>query len=187
MSSDVPPPENWPQAELDRIAHLRVLAAGLPGVVVEETVLDVPFPLAWHHLTDFERSVPFFDEDVRRLHIVQRSGDPERGERFRFASRQTGRALWIPARIDVTLSPGWCWMVSRPQAYVVGMAAEPDGERTRLAHLEGLAIAGPGWLRALARPILAVSRWRHRRHVPKDLAGMHNFIQKELRGGSDAV
>lgn len=174
------PVDAWPTAELDRIARLRLLSAGLPGTVIEETVLDMPFAEAWGAITDFERSVPAADSDVARLHITRRRGDPATGERLRFVSWQTARVLWLPAVLDVDLSPGWCWMVTRPQLYVVGMAAEPDGDQTRFAHLEGLAVNAPRWARPLLRPVLAGSRWRHRRHIPHDLIGFERFIAAEI-------
>jgi hypothetical protein len=180
MSNAAPRSGGWPAAQLDRIARLHVLAEGLRGVVVRETLLDRPFDGAWGAITDFERSVPAADDDVARLRIMARAGDPAAGERLRFSTRQTARALWLPAIIDVSLQPGWCWMVTRPHAYVVGMAAEPVGERTRFAILEGLAIPAPRWLRPLLRPLLATSRWRHRRHLPRDLAGFARFVEDEL-------
>lgn len=179
-------PGTWPSAHLDRITRLQVLAAGLPGTVVRETWLDAPFDATWSILTDFERSVPAFDEDVARLRIVRRTGQPGQGEKLRFVTRQTARVLWIPAVVDVDLSPGWCWMVSRPQAYVVGMAAEPHGDGTRLAHLEGLAFTGPGWFRFLTRPLLTASSWRHRRHIPHDLGGMERLVHDRLHGDPTA-
>jgi hypothetical protein len=174
------PDEQWPTAELGRIARLRTLSAGLSGTVVQETVLDAPLEEAWRAITDFERSVPAADADVARLRIVRRTGDPETGEQLRFVTRQTARMLWLPAVIDVDLSPGWCWMVTRPQLYVVGMAAEPAGDRTRFAHLEGLAVSTPSWLGTLLRPLLAASRWYHRRHIPHDLVGFKRFVNAEL-------
>ena len=177
-------PSTWPAARLDRIARLRVLAAGLPGTAVLETVFDAPFDQVWSCLTDFERSVPAFDADVARLRIVERRGDPGRGETLRIATRQTGRVLWLPAVLDVDLAPGWCWMVTRPQLYVVGMAAEPEGDRTRFAHLEGVALAAPRPLRPLLRPLLGISRRRHQHHLPRDIAGMRRLIAVEPRSRS---
>jgi hypothetical protein len=173
-------PATWPRADLDRIARLRALAAALPGGAFAETVVEAPFGPTWGLVSDFERSVPAADVDVARLRIVRRSGDPGRHERLRIASRQSARVLWLPAVLDAEVSPGWCLMVSRPQVYVVGMAAEPDGDRTRLAFMEAVAPAGPRWLRAMALPALAVSRWRHRRHVPGDVEGMRRFVLDHL-------
>lgn len=168
----------WPSARLDRIARLRVLAAGLPGAAVVEAHLDAPFDRFWGWLSDLERSVPTFDDDVSRLRVVRRVDDPLGGERLRIRTGNTAAALWIPAILDVHLAPGWCWMASRPQLYVVGMAAEPDGAGTRFALLEGLAFDLPRPLVPLARPLLAASRWRHRRHVPRDVAA----IRRETSG-----
>jgi hypothetical protein len=63
-------------------------------------------------------------------------------------------------------------MATRPQAYLVGMAAEPDGDRTRFAHLEGFGFHAPRPLQSLLRPVLALSGWRHRRHVAHDVAAI---------------
>lgn len=155
----------WPTAELDGIARLRVLAAGLPGVVVHERVLAAPYDAVWGFLSDLERSAPAFDSDVASLRILRRTGD-----RLLIESRGSWRLLSGPLRFDVDLTDGWCWMVSRPQLYVVGMAAEPDGpDRTRFGHLEGVVAPGSPATRAIAAPVLALSRWRHRHHVPRDV------------------
>jgi len=156
----------WPTAELDRVARLRVLAAGLPGVALRERTIDVPFDRVWAFVSDFERSVPAFDADVSSLRIRRRDGG-----RLGIVARGSWRLLRAPLAFDVDLRAGWCLMVSRPRFYVVGMAAEPDGDRTRFGHLEGLV----GDTRFL-RPLLAVSRVRHRRHVAHDLDG----IEREL-------
>ena len=160
----------WPTAELDGIARLRVLAAGLPGVVLVERTLDVSFERLWDFVTDFESSVPQFELDVRSVQVRQREG-----ERLKIRSWASWRLLWVPATFDVDLRSGWCWMVSRPQSapvgYVIGMAAEPEGDRTRFGHLEGVV----GWRRAL-RPLLAASRLRHRRHVPRDVDGIERAL-----------
>jgi hypothetical protein len=171
----------WPAAGLDPIARLRVLSAALPGTVVHEDVFDAPFDRVWARVTDFEQSVPAFDVDVARVRILDRRAEPGGGESLRIVSHQTARALWLPARLDIDLAAGWCWMVSRPQLYVIGMAAEPvpgpGGERTHFAHMEGVAVPAPAPLRPLLQPVLAVSRWRHRRHVPRDVAGIRRLAE----------
>ena len=63
-------------------------------------------------------------------------------------------------------------MVARNGLYVVGMAVEREGERTRIAHLEGGAVRGSTWKRRLAAPVLVLSRWRHRFHLERDLDGI---------------
>jgi hypothetical protein len=154
----------WPQAALGHIARLRALHAGLPGTWIEERTIDAPFERVWGWVADLERSVPSFDVDVASLRIVDRPTPTG----FRVHTRSSWRALFVPVAFDVDLEDGWCWMVSRPHMYVVGMAAEPDGARTRWAHLEGIALGGP----ALLRPVLSLSNWRHRRHIGHDIDGI---------------
>jgi hypothetical protein len=160
----------WPQATVDRIARLRILAEGLPGTVVAERTFDAPFEQVWGRVADLENAVPRFDRDVAALRVAGR-----RGERLDIRARPP----WLPValRFDVDLTEGWCWMVTRPHAYVVGMAAEPTADgRTRFAHLEGLAFGAPRRLAPLVRPVLALSRARHRRHIGHDLAGIAALV-----------
>lgn len=162
----------WPSAEFSRIAHLRVLAAGLPGTVIHECVIDAPFDDVWGWVSDLEHSVPAFDRTVGSVELLG-------GEGTRRRARTTVR--WLPGRFgfDVDLDDGWCWMVSRPGFYVVGMAAEAEGERTRWAHLEGVAIH-VRWrpLRWALRPILRVACWRHHRHVRNDVEGIVRHVTR---------
>jgi hypothetical protein len=155
----------WPIAELDRIARLRVLAAGLPGVVVHERLIPLPYEQVWGFLADLERSAPAFDRDVAALRVLRRQG-----ERLVVEATSPWWFARLQMRFHVDLTDGWCWMVSRPQLYVVGMAAEPAGDSgTRLAHLEGSVVSGSRRRRAVAAPLLVLSRWRHRHHVPRDV------------------
>ena len=82
--------------------------------------------------------------------------------------------MWI--NLDLDLEPGWCWMVARPALYVVGFAAESDGERTRFAHLEGYALPGPPKLQAIVRPLLSATRRLHRADVPGDVDGIERAL-----------
>ena len=159
----------WPVAALAPSARIRALAAGLPGVAVVERVLDAPFDRVWGFIADLERSVPTFDREVARLRIVERDGT-------RLVARATsslrlGRA---PLRFDVDLEDGWCWMVARPQVYVVGMAAEPlagDPGRTRYLHLEGVPRNG-----RLLGPLVRATTAIHRRHVVSDVDGIERAV-----------
>lgn len=162
----------WPVGRLDRIGRLRALAEGLSGTAVEERVIAAPFDEVWGFVSDLERAVPLFDDDVARIRITRRDGD-----RLRLRSTSAARFLWFPAWFDVVLQPGWCLMRSRPQAYVIAMAAEPlaDGS-TRFAHLEGVALPWSGPLRWVARPVHAVSRWRHRVHLVHDVDGIEREV-----------
>lgn len=163
--SDIPVSHiEWPQSRLGPIRRLHVLAAALPGTWVEERLITKPFADVWGFLSDLETSAPAFDTDVADLRIVERSQ-----ERLRLRVRLPKRFLALPFRVDAELRTGWCWMTTRPQFYVVGMAAEPEGDATRFAHLEGINIPGSPVLRALTAPIHAASRWRHRHHVPADV------------------
>lgn len=159
---------DWPTARVDRIDRLRLLAEGLPGLTVEERVVAVPFDRFWGWLGDVERSVPVFEHTVAEMQIV--------GERAgRLDVRAKGPRRWSPTiPFDVDLSEGWCWMVTRPRAYVVGMAAEPtaDGTGTRYAHLEGVAPSLPRWLMPIATRALRAGVRLHRRHVRRDIEGI---------------
>lgn len=167
---------SWPEASLDGIARLRVLAAVLPGVVVREYTVGSPFDETWAYLSDLERSVPEFDRDVRALRITRRAGN-----RLRIRAYLPWHLSGLPLPMDVQLEPGWCWMAARPRIYVVGMAAVPAGEVTRVAHCEGITLTGPRALRRLAGPFLRVTSRRARRHVDHDVDG----IRARLTGPLD--
>jgi hypothetical protein len=159
----------WPSVELDHIARLRVLSEVLPGVWMHERVIDAPFDEVWGLATDFER-VPQFDTDVHSVRVIEREGG-----RLRLRVRASVVGLGVPAgRVDVDLEQGWCWM--RSPMYLVGMAASPEGQRTRFAHLEGFHVRGPRWLQLVLRPLTRLSRWRHRYHVPADVDGMERCL-----------
>ena len=160
------PDERWPDAELSRIARLHVLAAGLPGTIVEERTFARPFDETWAWVGDLSRSVPVFDRTVARLDL-----EPVAPGRYIGRARSSWRMAGLPQTFDIDLEPGWCWMVGRAGIYVVGMAAEPDGpDRTRFAHLEGV----PGRLGRWFAPVARASR---RRHVGSDLAGMRAHLE----------
>jgi hypothetical protein len=155
----------WPTATLSPSARLRALAAGLPGVVAERRVFDAPFERVWGFISDLPRSVPTFDDSVASLEVVSREGT-----RLRIRARTGWRAAGMPLAFDVDLEDGWCWMVSRPRVYVVGMAAQPDPDdagRTVFTHLEGVPHGG-----RILGPLLRAAHPIHRRHVRSDLDGM---------------
>lgn len=156
----------WPQARLSNLGRLRALAAGLPGVALHERSVEAHFDEVWGFVGDLERSVPQFDTTVRSVRIVSRQGDD-----LRVVVSTTGRFL-RGIVMDVTLHSGWCWMVARPRLYVVGMAADPEGDRTRFGLLEGFTAPWPWPLTELARPLLAAGRLRRRRHVRRDVDGI---------------
>ncbi len=171
----------WPIAELDRIARLRVLAAGVPGSVFREYHVDADFDRAWSVLTDLEHSVPIYDGQVTRFDVVDRSPAPDGdGERLRARVRVSRWTGPLTQRFTVDLSPGWCWMVGDAQLYLVGMAAEPDpaGAGTRLAHLEGIPLPTPPALRGLAGRGLRALRHLHRHHVDGDVRRIVELIER---------
>ena len=179
--SDLPPPPapgGWPAARLGTVARLHALAAGLPGAAVHERVIDAPFDDLWAFVSDLERSVPAFDRSVARVRIEARAGDNVR-------MRTWAPHVPVPLPMDAVLRPGWCVMTSRPTLHVVAMAAEPtDDGRTRYAHLEATAIAGPRVVRALLRPLRALThRYLARRHVPGDVDGIERHLAAARSAG----
>lgn len=113
---------------LDPIARLRVIAAGLPEAAFVETILDAPYASVWRVASDLEQGASKFESAVQALEILQRQG-----ERLQVAvlTSDGGRLL-----MEVILRDGYCLMQSEPVA--IGMAARPEGQRTRFAHFECL-------------------------------------------------
>jgi hypothetical protein len=134
----------WPTATLDPIRRARVLAAAVPGGFAE-VVIDAPYARVWSWLRDLERSVPAFDTQVDDLRITSRAPHPAgTGEEIRFVA--TNHRIPIPFR--ARLEDGWCLMQARGRAFVVVMAAIPDGaDRTRYAQLEAVPLPGGRLLR----------------------------------------
>jgi hypothetical protein len=124
---------HWPQATLDPVRRLHVLAAGLGHVGLSEAVFDVPFDRIWGLVGDLESGVPRFEHAVQSSEIVARDGSN--------LALRVRSPLGVPMHFDVELEPGWCLMQSR--IGLVGMAAVPeaDGRHTRFAHFEGAKFA----------------------------------------------
>jgi hypothetical protein len=160
---------DWPRVELDPLGRLRVMARVLPGVWMEERVIDAPFDRVWSFAGDLERA-PEFDTDVHSVRVAWREG-----ERLGIRVRADLFGLAMPSvPVAVELREGWCWM--RSALYVVGMAAVPEGNRTRFGHLEGVPLHGPRAVQALQRPVAWISRLRHRYHVPHDIDGIERVL-----------
>lgn len=140
---------SWPSVELDPIRRLHVLASAIPGAAVAEALLDAPFDDVWAAATDFENAVPRIELFIGRARVVAREGE-------RVSVQITPPLLRRPQPLEVVLRPGWCWMVS-PMA-VAGMAAVPEGERTRFAHLEALTIPGGRMAAPLLSAKMALAR-----------------------------
>ncbi|MGI8688086.1 MAG: hypothetical protein ACR2M3_05860 [Thermomicrobiales bacterium] len=141
---------SWPDADLDAVRRLRVMAAAIPGTVVVETVIPVSFDAVWAVVSDLQHEVPRLEWHVRSLRITRRDGD-------RLEALVTG-PIGIRDRFVGVLRPGWCWMQGR--ALFIGMAAVPGPEGTLLALAAGLRIPGAAALRPIVRHDLT-SALRH--------------------------
>ncbi|MFC9324652.1 SRPBCC family protein [Kitasatospora sp. NPDC057015] len=132
---------DWPEAELDPIRRLRVLAATTPGALYHrEIVLPVPFDRVWAVASDLERELPVLLSTVRSFTVTAAEGE-------RLRARAVG-TLGQRAEFEVVLREGWCLMRSR---FVVGaMAATPEGDGTRFGSLGGFRVPGA----RLLRPVL---------------------------------
>ena len=135
-----------PNPELDPIQRLHVLASAIPGAAVAEGVLDAPFDAVWDTVGDLEHAagIEIFVGEPR---ITSRRADPETGgERLELEYRI--RPFRKREVTEIDLRPGWCWMQSR--STIAAMAAVPEGDRTRFAHLEAARFPG----RRLFKPLL---------------------------------
>lgn len=159
-----------PSAQLDPIRRLKVLAAAIPGAAVAEGTLDAPFDAVWETVRDLEHvgGIEIFVGDPR---IRSRRPDPETGgERLELEYKV--RPIGKREVLDVDLRPGWCLMQS--PLGLAAMAAVPEGERTRFAHLE--AVRFPG--RRLFGPFLAAKM-----AVVGELRRFERKAQERARGG----
>lgn len=131
----------WPTVDLDPVARMRALVAGLPHAAVGETVIDVSFDRFWPFIEDLEGNTPRYEGTVNQLRILERHG-----EQIRLEARMP-IGLWVP--FDCVLRSGWC--VMRSGTGQIGMAARPEGrDQTRFIHFESASTFG--WL---ARPFFA--------------------------------
>lgn len=131
----------WPASELDPVRRMRILVAAMPQAAFRERVLDAPFDDVWRLASDLEQGTPQWKKDVTALAILQ-----QEDERLEVEIRSYFR---VRMRLSAVLRPGWCIMQGRLLA--VGMAAVPDGERTRFAHFQTVRLPGSRVLRAVLR------------------------------------
>ncbi|HEV7657652.1 MAG TPA: hypothetical protein VGP36_23380 [Mycobacteriales bacterium] len=116
---------SWPTAEIDPVRRLRVMAAAVHAPMYVEEVLDAPFETVWAVASDLERELPRLVRAMRSFTILERRDET--------MTARAVSAVGHRAAFDVVLRPGWCLMQSR---YVVGgMAAVPEGGKTRFAVL----------------------------------------------------
>jgi hypothetical protein len=149
VTDSTDPRSPWPVARLDPIARLRVVEAVLPGVAATELVIDAPFDRVWGYVADLERSVTQFDSLVRRVRVRSRAPLPGGGEAIDLQAWGTASPLAMV--FDVRLEEGLCLMRARGRLFFVGMAAVPDGARTRFRHAEGVPLPGGRLLRRVFR------------------------------------
>lgn len=113
---------------IDAVDRLRIVAAGLEDTVLVEALLDAPYQSVWGLAGDLERGLPQFEPSVTAVEIVERHG-----ERLRVVVDTAG-GLRLP--MEVLLRDGYCLMQSKTVS--VGMAARPEGDKTRFVHFERL-------------------------------------------------
>lgn len=122
----------WPRAELDSIARLRVIAAAIPGSAVTETLITQPFDAVWAVASDLEGELSHSIDVVRSVQIVSREAD-------RAVALIHGHSR-LRAHFEIVQRPGWCVMQSR---FIIGaMAAAEDPHGTRFALLGAVRIPG---------------------------------------------
>jgi hypothetical protein len=131
----------WPSSELDPVRRMRILVAAVPHAAFLERVLDAPFDDVWGVASDLEHGTPQWELNVAALTILRQEED-----RLEVEIRSP---FGIRLRAGAVLRPGWCVMQGR--LFAVGMAAAPEGQRTRFAHFEALRFPGTGVLRPLLR------------------------------------
>ena len=140
-----------PELRLDPIRRLHALAAAIPGAAVAEGVLDAPFDAVWEVVRDLEH-VGGIEILVGNPRIRSRRPDPDTGGE-RLELEYLARPIMKREVLDVDLRPGWCFMQS--QLGIAAMAAVPEGDRTRFAHLEAVRMPG----RRLFGPMLKAKMW----------------------------
>lgn len=132
----------WPQADLDDVRRLRVIAGAVGGGVYGEVHLAMPLEQVWAVVADLEHELPHLVRNVRSFEYLP-GGPAADGVR-----RAVARGSWRKRmEFGVVLRPGWCLMQSR--FLVGGMAAVADDGGTRLAFYG--AVRGVRWLRPLLR------------------------------------
>jgi len=131
----------WPAAELDPVQRMRILVAAMPQAAFRECLIDAPFDAVWRVASDLENGTAQWEKNVAALTILEQEDD-----RLAVEIRSP---LGFRLRAQAILRPGWCVMQGR--IFAVGMAAAPEGDRTRFAHFEALRIPGTKVIRPLLR------------------------------------
>ena len=145
-----------PPTRLDPVRRLYTLVAGIPGAVVVELVIPIPFETVWERISDLERSVPESEWHVRSLRLTQGDGD-----RLEADVRGLGG---IRDRFAIVFRPGWCWMQGR--VLCAGMAAVGVPGGTRVAWAAGVRLPGAIVFRPVLRRSVTGSLGRLARRFP---------------------
>ncbi|MGX1670481.1 hypothetical protein [Streptomyces sp. NPDC055400] len=127
-----PQPQQWPHAGLDPVRRLHALASGIGGAHVTERRVGAPYARVWALLGDLEGEFGRIAPDMRGLRVVRREGDRVEA----LAVSKYG----MRARLRGVHRPGWCWLQSR--FLLVGVAAAPDRDGTRVAFTGGVRVPG---------------------------------------------
>jgi hypothetical protein len=112
---------------LDPIRRLYVMAGVLPGAVVREEVVDATPESVWGVVTDWEQGIAEVEPFIAAARIEHQEGD--------LVHLKIRSPLGVSVRNTVRVGPDWWWIES--PFFVAGMAVRREGERTRIAHLEG--------------------------------------------------
>ncbi|MFG2054506.1 hypothetical protein ACGFI9_10765 [Micromonospora sp. NPDC048930] len=124
--------EQWPTADVDQIARLRALAAGVRGATVTERVVEGDFDVVWGLLSDFEGAFGLIELDMHRVRVTAVDGEHvELDARSRWGFR---------AHLVGVHRPGWFWAQSR--FLIIGIAAAHLDGRTRVALTGGVRVPG---------------------------------------------
>lgn len=129
------PEARWPEAGLDPVRRLRVVAGTAAHPVYAERYVDAPVAAVWRVAADLEHELPLLVRGVRSF----TPSDAGRAGAERFSATAVS-TLRHRERFDVVLRPGWCLMQSR--LLLGGMAAVPEGAGTRFALLYALRVPG---------------------------------------------
>lgn len=153
MSDDA----GWPQADLDALRRLKVVAGASKHAFYVEHHFDAAPEQVWAVAADLEGELPHLIPGLRSF-TAERAADRRADDDRRTDDQLSEGLLSFRAvsvlghqeRFEVVLRPGWCLMQSRLLAG--GMAAVPDGSGTRFAFFSAYRSPASAALQWLRRP-----------------------------------
>lgn len=131
----------WPSSDLDPVRRMRILVAAMPHAAYRERVLDAPFADVWGVAGDLEHGTALWKKDVTGLTVLRQEDE--------HLDVEIRSYFGISLPLRAVLRRGWCVMQGR--LLVVGMAAAPEGDRTRFAHFQAVRLPGSRALRPWLR------------------------------------